>query len=127
MIEAAVDKIVDGLAPLLPGLLDLQARAEALGVFLADRELLQCPDCGLMEDVTAHGILITYRGEPPGEDTGLRFKPLVAEDRFRCPSCSAEVEAPPDADDDLDEMASTDGRGEKVVRVDAAARFGQQR
>jgi hypothetical protein len=32
----------------------LQKRAKALGVFTNDRELLECPRCGLLEDVTSN-------------------------------------------------------------------------
>ena len=38
----------------------LKARAKALGVFTNERELLACPRCGLVEDVTCDGLLITY-------------------------------------------------------------------
>ena len=31
-------------------LVGLQQRAKALGVFANDRELLECPRCGLLED-----------------------------------------------------------------------------
>ena len=41
----------------------LQAEARALGLFANDRELLGCPRCGLLEDVTITGLLITCR--PP--------------------------------------------------------------
>jgi hypothetical protein len=71
----------------------LQKRAKALGVFTNDRELLECPRCGLLEDVTSTGLLITCRADALGEDTGLRFVPL-ADNIFRCPSCAQRVEAP---------------------------------
>ena len=70
----------------------LQKRATALGVFANDRELLECPRCGLLEDVTNTGLLITCRADNLGEDTGLRFVQL-ADDIFRCPSCASRVEA----------------------------------
>jgi hypothetical protein len=66
-------------------LADLQQRAKALGVFTNDRELLECPRCGLLEDVTCTGLLITCRADALGEDTGLRFVQL-ADNIFRCPS-----------------------------------------
>jgi uncharacterized C2H2 Zn-finger protein len=72
---------------------DLQKRAKALGVFANDRELLECPRCGLLEDVTSTGLLITCRAAALGEDTRLRFAPL-ADNIFRCPSCAQRVEAP---------------------------------
>jgi hypothetical protein len=73
-------------------LTDLQKRAKALGVFTNDRELLECPGCGLLEDVTSTGLLITCRADALGEDTGLRFVQL-ADNIFRCPSCALRVEA----------------------------------
>ena len=73
-------------------LADLQKRAKALGVFTNDRELLECPRCGLLEDVTCTGLLITCAAAL-GEDTGLRFVQL-ADNIFRCPSCARRVEAP---------------------------------
>ena len=63
-----------------------------LGVFTNDRELLECPRCGLLEDVTSTGLLITCRANALDEDTGLRFVPL-ADNLFRCPSCARRVEA----------------------------------
>jgi hypothetical protein len=73
-------------------LADLQKRAKALGVFANDRELLACPRCGLLEDVTCAGLLITCRTNSLGEDTGLRFVQL-ADQVFCCPSCANRVEA----------------------------------
>lgn len=72
-------------------LTDLQKRAKALGVFANDRELLECPRCGLLEDVTSDGLLITCRADNLGEDTGLRFVQL-ADKIFRCPSCAGRAE-----------------------------------
>ena len=70
----------------------LQKQAKAFGVFVNDRELLECPSCGLLEDVTSTGLLITCRTAALGEDTGLRFVQL-ADNIFRCPSCAQRVEA----------------------------------
>jgi hypothetical protein len=42
-----------------------------------DRELLECPRCGLPEDVTSTGLLITCCGATFGEDTGMRFVQLT--------------------------------------------------
>ena len=68
----------------------LQAKAKALGLFAHDRELLECPVCGLMENVAAGGGLFTCRPESLDDDTGLRFEKL-ARHRFRCPECGATV------------------------------------
>ena len=71
-------------------LVALQAEARALGLFANDRELLACPCCGLVEDVTCTGLLITYRPPALGEDTGLRFEEIKT-GKFRCPQCGGIV------------------------------------
>jgi predicted RNA-binding Zn-ribbon protein involved in translation (DUF1610 family) len=74
----------------------LQEKARALGMFDDDRELLECPRCGLLEDVTIGGLLVTYHPTPDdaaGHDSGLRFVELSA-GRFRCPECGATVSEP---------------------------------
>jgi len=70
-----------------------QRRARAVGLFANDRELLECPECGLQEDVAFNGLLMTSYPQSIGEDTGLRFKELSS-DRFRCPACGATVREP---------------------------------
>lgn len=66
----------------------LQAKAHALGLFTNDRELIECQKCGLLEDVTVTGQLITCRSSAFGRDTGLRFEEL-SQNRFRCPACGS--------------------------------------
>ena len=67
--------------------------ARALGIFTEDRKLLECPDCGLMEDVTINGLLITYPSNSSFiEDSGLRFV-RIDETRYTCPACGATVRA----------------------------------
>ena len=73
----------------------LQAEARALGLFAGDRELLACPRCGLMEDVTFMGLLITCRPPALGADTGLRFEEIKA-GKFRCPKCGGIATETPD-------------------------------
>ena len=70
----------------------LQAKARALGLFMNDRELLECQKCGLLEDLTFSGQLITCRAPDFGQDTGLRFEKLF-QDRFRCPACGAMIQS----------------------------------
>jgi rubredoxin len=87
-------------------ILELQAvrkRAEALGRFLDDRDLIECPNCHLMEDVDISSMLSTYfrpveydHPDPnvlfkPPPDTGLRFEE-VSENQFTCPVCGTAVE-----------------------------------
>jgi hypothetical protein len=70
--------------------LALQEQARSLGLFPGDRELLECPKCGLLEDVLIGGESITYLPDADGQDTGLRFDEL-AEGIFSCPACSSIV------------------------------------
>jgi hypothetical protein len=76
----------NGLYVLAGQIAALRKRAKTLGVFTHDRELLECSGCGLLEDVTAEGMLITSRAKALGRDTGLRFRELRGH-RFRCPGC----------------------------------------
>jgi len=85
--------LVDDLIPLVREIQRLKERARALGMFTDDRELLECPRCGLLEDVAAGGMLITYpKSCEEMKDCGLRFRP-VDEDTFECPSCGTKIEA----------------------------------
>ena len=68
-LAADIGKLVRRVQPVLK-------KAEALGIFLGDRELLECPNCGLKEDVLISGQLITYRGDAVMPDSGLRFKEM---------------------------------------------------
>lgn len=76
-------------------LVTISARARALGMFVDDRELLTCPRCGLEEDVSFIGMLMTCRPTALSEDTGMRFEELST-GKFRCPSCGARVDEPPE-------------------------------
>jgi hypothetical protein len=89
------DRAFDGLVELVRKFGDVTARARALGLFVGDRDLLECPACGLMEDVLADGRLVVYRNPGRDADTGLRFAEAPdAEGRFSCPGCGASVPAP---------------------------------
>lgn len=83
-----------GMKNLLVAVRQLQEakrQARALGLFTDDRVLLECPFCGLWEDVTAEGVLVVYQKDAPlQEDSGLRFKE-VDERHFVCPACGAAV------------------------------------
>jgi hypothetical protein len=74
-------------------LTQIRQQASALGIFTGDRELLECPSCGLLEDVTAEGLLVTYPNTSEEvNDSGLRFIP-ADESSFACPSCGTKVKA----------------------------------
>jgi len=84
---------VDGLVAAVRQLEQVKQQARALGIFTNDRELLECPSCGLLEDVTADGLLVTYpRSSRDMKDCGLRFN-QVNDTSFQCPSCGANVKA----------------------------------
>ena len=82
--------LISTIRPLARQLAAQQRRMKAAGLFANDRELLDCPQCGLREDVLISGLLITYCEPGFHQDTGLRFEELTA-DTFRCPSCGQTV------------------------------------
>jgi rubredoxin len=88
-----IDDLVAAIRPLAAEIVALQTQMKALGMFANDRELLECPRCGLMEDVAANGMLLTCTPTELGNDTGLRFEELTP-DSFRCPSCGQTVHEP---------------------------------
>ena len=66
-------------------------QAEQLGIFTADRDLLTCPSCGLMEDVLFDGRLVVVAPADPATDVGVRFVEEGSTGRYRCPGCGATV------------------------------------
>ena len=87
------DSGMKGLIAAIRQLEQVKRQARSLGIFTNDRELLECPSCGLLEDVTADGLLVTYSGKSRSrKDCGLRFSP-VDDTSFQCPSCGAKVKA----------------------------------
>lgn len=82
------DELLKQIKPLAEQLQSLQEQAERLGVFTGDRELLECAECGLEEDVTADGFLIVCRKPIYGAATGLRFtKDMENKGKYLCPVC----------------------------------------
>jgi transcription elongation factor Elf1 len=83
----------EDLAQLCAKLHQLRACAASLGLFTNDRELLVCTSCGLHEDVTIEGMLITHDCESLDvSDSGLRFTELQ-DGNFSCPRCGANIVA----------------------------------
>lgn len=81
------------LAQLCERLNELHTHAASLGLFTNGRELLACPSCGLQEDVTIEGVLITHDFESLDvSDSGLRFTERQ-DGHFSCPRCGADVVA----------------------------------
>lgn len=81
----------DDLDELVAGLQALKEQAQALGIFTGDRELLECPACGLKENVAFDGVLFTCRDTAVDVDTGLRFPEPDAAGVSCCPGCGWEV------------------------------------
>lgn len=59
------ESLIAVVTPLARRIAAIQEQMHALGMFANDRELLDCPHCGLWEDVTISGQLTKMR-EPPG-------------------------------------------------------------
>lgn len=70
----------------------IKAEAKKLGLFAEDRDLIDCPRCGLEEDVACGGKLLVTAPANRGIDTGLRFT-LVRKDGdlWRCPGCGLDI------------------------------------
>lgn len=88
--DEAWDVTLQDLRQLASYAVALQEQIRSLGGFAGNRELLECPQCGLLEDVTFTGQLITWRPSAEGQDTGLRFEELP-QGCFRCPACGSMV------------------------------------
>jgi hypothetical protein len=72
-------------------------QAERAGLFLDDRELLNCTHCGLQEDVLIDGRLITVQADETTEparadaaNVSLRFA-ATENGNFICPQCGAAI------------------------------------
>lgn len=94
--------LVEDIGRLVRQMQPVLEKAEALGIFTHDRDLLECLNCGLKEDVLITGQLVTYRGDAVKPDSGLRFID-EGDVRFRCPFCRFEVKLPPENDMTHDE------------------------
>lgn len=91
--EKSLRNLVAVISPLAAQLRDIRQKAKELGIFTDDRELLECPHCGLLEDVACDGQLFTCKsGDPTLRDTGLRFQEISSK-RFRCPMCQSILKA----------------------------------
>jgi len=76
---------------------EAQDRAKKLGIFVYDRELVICPRCGLSEDISFSGALMTCKADDPTfSDTGLKF--TFQGDICRCPDCGHEFRVEENAD-----------------------------
>ena len=94
MTQKRIQELTEEIGKLVRRMQPLIEKAEALGIFTGDRELLECSNCGLKEDVLTTGQLITYRGDAVRPDSGLRFIEMD-NDCFRCPFCQMVVKPEP--------------------------------
>ena len=86
--QTDMSQIPGNLRDLASRMAELQEQARSLGLFPGNRELLECPKCGLLEDVTIEGKLITYVSSAEGQDSGFRFEE-TSPGRFRCQACGS--------------------------------------
>lgn len=85
--------LVQKIKPLVQDIVQIQKQAKALGIFVNDRELLECTGCDLVEDVAFDGSLMTYhRDSDDMTDSGLRFEEMD-EEKYRCPVCGTVLKA----------------------------------
>ena len=69
----------------------IHQQAEITGLFIGDREFLDCTHCGLQEDVLIDNRLVTYQADAAdAADSGLRFA-AADEGNFVCPQCGAVI------------------------------------
>lgn len=69
----------------------VREQIKASGGFLCDRDLAECPNCGLVEDVLSGGKLVTYpKDDETMTDTGLRFAE-VTDRLLRCLRCQTNI------------------------------------
>ena len=93
MNKSGKQRGMNGLIAAVRQLEQVKQQARALGIFTDDRELLECPSCGLLEDVTTGGLLVTYPKDSVDlKDCGLRFRP-VGRNSFACPECRTRIKA----------------------------------
>lgn len=77
-------------------IIDLRKRLKEMGGPDYDRELLNCRKCGLVEDVTVGGALITVFEKDikyGADDTMLRFAE-VGGGVYECPNCQTKILEP---------------------------------
>ncbi len=99
----SLDEVVAHLNKLAREMRRIKREGRRLGLFMEDRDLLECSDCGLMEDVLFNGQHVTrwredFETSEPGqpvEDTGLRFVETT-DGRWLCPNCRAVFDLPED-------------------------------
>jgi len=91
--EDSLSELAQKIKPFVEDIIRIQKQAKSLGIFVNDRELLECTGCDLVEDVAFDGFLMTYHRESDDmADCGLRFEEM-GEDKYRCPVCGTALKA----------------------------------
>jgi len=91
--ESGLSGLAQKIKPLVEDIVRIQKQAKALGIYVNDRELLECTGCDLVEDVAFDGSLMTYhRKSDDMTDSGLRFEEM-GEEKYRCPACGTLLKA----------------------------------
>jgi rubrerythrin len=91
--EDGLSELAQKIKPLAEEIMRIQKQARSLGIFVNDRELLECTGCDLVEDVAFDGSLMTYhRHSNDMTDCGLRFEKMD-KDKYRCPVCGTVLKA----------------------------------
>jgi hypothetical protein len=91
--KGSLSGLAQKIKPLVEDIVRIQKQAKSLGIFVNDRELLECTGCALVEDVAFDGSLMTYhRDSDDMTDSGLRFEKMD-EDKYRCPVCGTVLKA----------------------------------
>ena len=85
-MDPKASQLIEKVKPLAREIVALNQQAKAMGIFTNHRDLAECKECQLFEDVSAQGILFVYHGEAFDNDTGLRFKE-IDNNAVQCPGC----------------------------------------
>ncbi len=83
----SLSRLAQKIKPFVEDIIRIHKQAKSLGIFVNDRELLECTGCDLVEDVAFDGSLMTYhRDSYDMTDSGLRFEEM-GDEKYLCPVC----------------------------------------
>ena len=81
--KSSLSGLAQKIKPFVEDIIRIQKQAKSLGIFVNDRELLECTGCDLVEDVAFDGSLMTYhRDSDDMTDSGLRFEVKGPKSRY---------------------------------------------
>ncbi len=84
--SAAVGAGIEEIRSLIARMAPVLRCAEDNGTFAGERDLLECPGCGLVEDTDIDGRIVTYIDGGRLKDSGYRFR-VSGGGRWICPIC----------------------------------------